>query len=111
MWSDEYTHQEGNRYFIIFIDDYSRICVIYLFSKKSDSYEKLREYISIVKNKFGKFPSAIRSDNGGEYVNSELEDYHKHNGIKYSSPYHIAQIKMGLVRENIGRYYIWLKIC
>lgn len=33
-------------YFITFIDDYSRYCIIYLTFKKSEDFEKLKDYVA-----------------------------------------------------------------
>lgn len=58
----------GKRYVLTFIDDYSRFTVIYLLRKKSEVEEKIKEYIMLVKNKFGKQIKCMRSDRGGEYM-------------------------------------------
>ena len=44
----------GNRYFITFIDDFSKYSYVYLMKNKSDAFEKLSIFIKEVKNNFGK---------------------------------------------------------
>lgn len=44
----------GKRYSITFIDHYFRFCIIYFMSKKSEAFEKLKEFISTAQNKFVK---------------------------------------------------------
>lgn len=79
----------GKKYFITFIDDFSRYTVIYLLNKKSEAVEKLDQYIKMVKIKFGKIPKVIRSDRGGEYTGGEFRNYLLKNGIQYqvTAPY------------------------
>lgn len=72
----------GNLY-IIFLDDYSRYSVIYLLTNKPDASEKIREYFRVIKNQFDRYPKYIRSDGGGEYIDSALKFFFR--GKKYSS--------------------------
>ena len=43
----------GNRYFVTFIDDYSRYTVVYFIKKKSEVFEKFKEFEALVTNHFG----------------------------------------------------------
>ena len=52
----------GNRYFITFIDDYSKYCFVYFLQHKSGVFEKLKEFFAMVQNKFGRSPKVIRSE-------------------------------------------------
>ncbi|CAI5771537.1 Retrovirus-related Pol polyprotein from transposon TNT 1-94 [Podarcis lilfordi] len=53
-----------NRYILIFLDDFSRFCVVYFLKEKSETVDKLQEYIAMVKNKFQRAPAVLMSDNG-----------------------------------------------
>ena len=55
----------------------------FIYCQKSEVFSKLKEYIKFTSNKFGKIPETLRSDNGGEYVNREIEEYLKENGIHH----------------------------
>lgn len=46
----------GNRFLMTLIDDYSRYCVVYLLSKKSEAADKIVEYVRYVENLFGRKP-------------------------------------------------------
>lgn len=72
----------GNRYFVTFIDDFSRFTVICLLKHKSEVSGKLKNFIEFVRNKFGRKPNIIRSDRGGEYTGSEIRQYLEKNGIQ-----------------------------
>lgn len=79
----------GKRYILTFIDDFSRYTVIYLLREKSEVEDKVKEYIEMAKTKFSKTPKVIRSDRGREYVNKEVIEYLKTQGIQiqYTTPY------------------------
>jgi transposase InsO family protein len=69
-------------YFVTFIDEYTRYSVVKFIKKKSDVFEKIQEFVEMCKNKFGRKPKVIRSDNGGEYVNFNVQSYLKKQGIE-----------------------------
>lgn len=65
----------GFKYFITFIDDYSRYGYIYLMRCKSECVKKFREYKAKTKKLLGKCLKILRSDHGGEYFLGEFRDY------------------------------------
>ncbi|GBM94626.1 Copia protein [Araneus ventricosus] len=79
----------GKYYFFTFVDDYSRYSMIYLLSKKDEVLSKLKEYIAMTRNKFGRMLKVLKSDNGGEYIGKEIEDFLKEQGIvhQFTVPY------------------------
>ena len=58
----------GCRYFLTFIDDYSRYCWIYFMKLKSEVFETFKSFKAMVENSFNKQIKSIRSGGGGEYV-------------------------------------------
>ena len=71
----------GSRYFVTFIDNFSRYIVVYPMKHKSEIHQKFTEYRLMVENMFECKIKRIRSDNGGEYTSNEFVDYLKQNGI------------------------------
>lgn len=59
--------RNGQRYFISFIDDYSRYGYLYLIHEKSESLDTFKSYKAEVENQLGKKIKCVRSDRGGEY--------------------------------------------
>ena len=57
-----------HRYYVIFIDDYSRKCWIFFMQKKSETYSTFYEFKVLVEKELGKQVKALRSDNGGEFI-------------------------------------------
>lgn len=79
----------GSKYFMAITDDYSRFCVVFLLRSKDETTSKIKEYVRRCENVFGRKPSIIRSDGGGEYTANVLQQFYKTEGIKaqYSTPY------------------------
>ena len=57
--------RSGYRYFITFIDDYSRYGYIYLMKNKSEAFGKFKEFKNEVENQLDKRIKALRTDRGG----------------------------------------------
>ncbi|KAD4982077.1 hypothetical protein E3N88_18748 [Mikania micrantha] len=69
------------RYFVSFIDDYSRYAYVYLMKHKHETFEKFKEFQNEVENQLGKTIKALRSDRGGEYLSLEFINHLKERGI------------------------------
>ena len=54
-------------YYVSFIDDFSRNTWIYFLRKKSEVFEKFKEFKALVENHTEKKIKALRTDNGGEF--------------------------------------------
>jgi transposase InsO family protein len=59
--------RNGQRYFITFIDDYSRYGYIYLIKEKAQALDMFKSFKAEVELQLNKRIKAIRSDRGGEY--------------------------------------------
>ncbi|KAL4388782.1 hypothetical protein GQ457_09G029540 [Hibiscus cannabinus] len=57
----------GNRYYLTFIDDYSRKCWVYALKEKSEALAKFKEFKAMTKKQSGQFIKILRSDRGSEY--------------------------------------------
>lgn len=71
------------KYFVTFIDDYSRCCSVYFVQHKSEVLEKFKEFEAATTNDSGKAIGTLRTDNGGEYLSKEFEAYLKSQGIHH----------------------------
>ena len=72
---------KGERLFVTFIDDYSKIAKVYCIKSKSEVYDKFVEYINLVQNQTGKRIREIHCDNGTEYINKDYFNLAKKKGI------------------------------
>ena len=56
----------GERYFMLFIDDYSRLTWVSFLKEKSKALEKFKIFKALIENQIGKRLKAVRYDRGGE---------------------------------------------
>ena len=63
------------------MDDMSRYTWIFLLYTKSDTVVVLKDFVNLVRNQFGVGIKCIRTDNGTEFVNGQMNDLFKTNGI------------------------------
>ena len=79
----------GSRYVLTFIDDYSRFCWVYFLKLKSKVFEQLKIWKDLVENQSGNRINIIRTDNGNEYVNKNMQQNFEECGIQmqHSTPY------------------------
>ena len=61
----------GNKYFITFIDDFSRYDYVYLIKEKADALEMFKVFRTEVEKQLGKVIKIVRSDRGGEYYGKQ----------------------------------------
>ena len=90
----------GYKYFITFIDDYSRYGYIYLMCHESVAFEKFKEYKTEVENHRGKIIKSLRSDLGGEYLLGKFRQYLKDHGITSQMFAHNQPQHNGVVEEE-----------
>jgi transposase InsO family protein len=65
--------RHGGRYFIIFIDDYTRYGHVYLISHKSEAFACFKKFIIFVENQLDRNVKALRTDSGREYLSDEFK--------------------------------------
>lgn len=70
------------RYFITFIDDYSRKIWVYFLKKKSKAINVFKKFKVMVEKTIGKFIRALWSDRGGEYNSVDFINYCEQQGVK-----------------------------
>lgn len=91
----------GKRYIFTIIDDYSRVIFIDFLKEKNEAGEKLKKLILLKENQTGMKLKAIRSDNGGEFVGKNLQEWFSQKGIKHElSPARTPQCNGVVERAN-----------
>ncbi|KAL0410575.1 UNVERIFIED_CONTAM: Retrovirus-related Pol polyprotein from transposon TNT 1-94 [Sesamum latifolium] len=70
-----------NRYFLLFIDDYSRKTWVYFLKEKSEVFGTFKKFKAMVENQSGFRIKALRSDRGGEFTSNEFKVFYEQNGI------------------------------
>ena len=77
------------KYFITFIDDYTRRTWVYFLKEKSEAFEVFKRFKILVEKMTGFYIKALRSDRGGEYMSTVFMSYCKEQGVKrfLTAPY------------------------
>ena len=75
----------GKRYFITFIDDYSRYTYVYLLKQKDEAFGAFKIFKAEVENQLNIKIKVLRSDRGGEYFSNEFTHFCEENGIIHES--------------------------
>jgi transposase InsO family protein len=73
----------GNKYDLIIIDDYSRFTWVFFLQDKSETQDVVKKLLGRAQNKFDAKVKKIRSDNGTEFKNTQVEDFLDEEGIKH----------------------------
>ena len=80
------TTQGGSRYFVIFVDDFSRYTWIYLFKNHLELYQMYHDFTKMIETQFSKPTKVFRSDNAQEYKAHEFTSIlHQFGVVSHSS--------------------------
>jgi transposase InsO family protein len=73
---------KGERYFMLLVDDYTRMVAVFFLKNKSKDFENFKIYKEMVENEMDSRIKCLRYDNGGELTSKEFMDYYRNHGIK-----------------------------
>jgi transposase InsO family protein len=104
--------ERGHRYVLTFLDAYSGYAAAVPIRYKSEAGDVLRALIQAAETQTGERVKVLRSDNGGEYISGELQEYFANKGIEHqrSAPYtpeengaaeRLNGVLMGRVRSEL----------
>jgi hypothetical protein len=79
----------GSRYFATFLDDYSKFSVVVPVASKADVSDVVKRTMKLLETQTGQQVKAVRTDNGGEYLNKTLQEYFAGKGVVHqtTTPY------------------------
>ena len=79
----------GSKYFLLIIDDYTRLTWVAMLQQKSDAFEAFKRFKTLAETEKGANLKALRTDRGGEFTSTEFSSYCNRNGIKreLTAPY------------------------
>lgn len=75
----------GQRYIATFLDDYSKLSVVAPIQYKSEVKQVTKDVVLYLETQCGQKLRTVRSDNGSEYINAELQDYFKSRGVEHQT--------------------------
>ncbi|XP_024165520.1 uncharacterized protein LOC112172419 [Rosa chinensis] len=71
----------GMRYFVLFIDDCTRLSWVVLLMSKDSVFSAFTAFHKLVRTQYDAHVKVFRSDNGGEFVNHSFHEYFQHHDI------------------------------
>jgi hypothetical protein len=79
----------GNKYDLVIVDDYSRFTWVFFLHDKSVVQDTFKNFAKRAQNKFETKIKKVRSDNGTEFKNTNIEKFLDEEGIghEFSVPY------------------------
>eukprot|EP00253_Pinus_taeda_P003929 PITA_03929 len=72
---------QGEEYFILFIDYFSRIYLIGLLKHKDEEFEKFKAFKALVESESDRKIKCLQYDRGGEFTSNEFFDFCEQHGI------------------------------
>ena len=89
VWTSLVSSISGCRYYVLFVDDFSRYSWIYPLHHKSEVFATFFKFKVHAENLFSCSIKQFQSDNGGEYLSRQFRDFLSKNGIchRLTCPY------------------------
>ena len=72
----------GDRYIMLFVDDYLRMMKVMFLKHELDAFQMFKWYLARVEKEIGKRLKCLRSDRGCEFTSREFEEFYNDKGIK-----------------------------
>ena len=69
-------------YFMLVIDDYSRLTWVAFLIEKSEAFAKFKTFKALTENQTGRKVKEIKSDRGGEFSSKQFKEFCDEHGIK-----------------------------
>lgn len=81
VWSSPITSTDSHKYYLLFVDHYTRYSWLYPIKRKSQVQDIFQAFKPLVENRFNTKIKTLYSDNGGEYI--ALRAYLASQGISH----------------------------
>jgi hypothetical protein len=92
----------GFRYWLLFIDDYSRYFWIYLLRKKSETFDAFTQFKAMVEKQFDKSILCLHDHKGGELIGIKWNAFFAQHGIRHEHTFKASPQQNG-VAERLNR--------
>ena len=73
---------KGEKYFMLLVDDYTRMTVVFFLNNKLEDFENFKIYKEMVENEMDSRIKFLRLDNGGEFTSKEFMEHCSRHRIK-----------------------------
>jgi hypothetical protein len=78
-----YLNIGGSKYGLVIVYDFSRFTCVFFLRDKSETQGTLKRFLRRAQNEFELKVKNIRSDNGFEFKNLQVEEYLEEEGVKH----------------------------
>lgn len=92
---------DGKRYFITFIDDYSRKIWVFFLQEKFEAFIAFKIFKIHIEKEVGSFIKVLRTDRGGEYCSNDFSDFLVTHGIRRELTAAYTPQQNGVCERNI----------
>ena len=115
----------GFRYYIVFVDDFSRVSWVYLLKDKQHVFEVIKKYFAEIMNQFSILSKVFRIDNALEFLQTNLQEYcsskgilhqtscaytSQQNGVAKRKHRHILDVTRSIMVEEQVPKYLWFDV-
>jgi hypothetical protein len=107
LWTSPIASITGFKYYVAFIDDFSRYTWIYPLHRKFDTFDTFIKFKTLVENQFSISIKQFQSDGGGEFTSLQFQSFLTEHGIAfrktcpYTSPQNgVAERKLRHILET-----------
>ena len=83
LWTSPIANSSGHRYYVLFLDDYSKFLWTFPIAKKSQVKQLFISFHALVKTQFERNIKSFQCDNGTEYINGTLEQFFDYHGLVF----------------------------
>ncbi|CAL8996654.1 unnamed protein product, partial [Prunus brigantina] len=77
----QFESHDGYKYFVTFVDDFSRATWLYLLKSKKEVVSCFKDFHKLIVNQFNSQIKVLRSDNGTEFMTSSMSEFLTGEGI------------------------------
>lgn len=74
-------------------------CIPLFVKSKDQIADKIKEYLTFIKNRWDKYPKAVHIDNGTEFMNKRVKDYLRDQGIKLQTMAPYSPLQNGVAER------------
>ena len=92
----------NNSYFILFIDDFSRMTWVYFIKEKSEVFGIFKKFKTLVEKQSGKYIKVLRNDRVKEYSSHKFDKFCEEKALNVNLQWHILHNKMASQKGKIG---------